>query len=121
MDPFGQVIERYQMSPHVDDLVLVRFADIQDENIIMPVKPGLEFLDGHLMGGRLADSGINAAELLVVDELPDGWMVAADGTVRILLELQLTELELQCVKEDQPADQRITAVDDQLDGLNGLE
>ncbi len=63
----------------------------------------------------------NAAELLVVDQLVDGWILPADRALRVLLQAQLTEPHAQRIEQQQSANQRHASTDDQLDGLVGLQ
>ena len=63
----------------------------------------------------------DAAELLVVDQLGDGGVVAADRTVRVLAELQLAETHPQRVVDQKAADERLADPHDQLDRLGGLD
>src|SRR5205823_6149645 len=63
----------------------------------------------------------DAAELLVVDELLDSWIVAADGALGISADLEFLKTHLQGVVENQSADQRRTLSQDQLDRFGRLE
>ena len=62
----------------------------------------------------------HAAELLVVDQLGDGRMVAAHRAFRIAAQLQLAEAHGQRVVQHQAADQRLADAQDQLHGFGGL-
>ena len=68
-------------------------------------------------GGGLFD----AAELVVVDQLGDGRMRAADRAVGILAQLQRAEVHAQRVDQQQAADQRLADAEDQLDDLGRLD
>src|SRR5690242_9716107 len=48
-----------------------------------------------------------ATERLVVDELRNGGVIAAERAVRIARDLHLAELHAQAVEQQQPIDQRI--------------
>src|SRR5918994_404076 len=63
----------------------------------------------------------DAAELLVVDELGDGRVLAADGAVGVLAELHLAEAHVQGVVEQKPSDERLADPEYELDGLGSLD
>src|SRR6266511_2956478 len=63
----------------------------------------------------------HAAEVLVVDQLGDRRVLAADRAVRVLAHPDVLEGQLQRVVDDQPAHQRLADAGDQLDGLVGLD
>ncbi len=65
--------------------------------------------------------GHNAAELLVVDELGDGGVEAADRALGILAQLEFAEAHVERVDQQQPADERIALAENQLDDLGGLD
>src|SRR3970040_3044348 len=65
--------------------------------------------------------GGHPAELLVVDEICNRRMIAADRTLRISPDLHLTEFERQGIEEDQAVDQRFPCAQDQLDRLERLQ
>jgi hypothetical protein len=48
-------------------------------------------------------------------------MVAADGALRVALQLERAELHLQGIEEQEPADQRLAGADDELQRLGGLD
>ena len=64
--------------------------------------------------------GRDAAELLVVDELGDGGVVAADRALGILAQLEFAEAHVERVDEQQAADERLALAEDELDDLSGL-
>src|SRR6185295_18919623 len=49
----------------------------------------------------------DAAEQFVVDQLGDGWVLAADRTVRIPADLHFLEVHVQGVVQQQPAHERV--------------
>src|SRR5262249_37647008 len=69
-----------------DDLVLVRLADVHQEDFLLAVKHVLELSSGDGRPGRrlLRVLRDRAAELLVVDQLGDRGVLAADRALRIL-------------------------------------
>src|SRR4029453_9336319 len=71
------------------------------------------------LGRRLP--GSQAAECLVVDELGDGGVLAADRAVRVPAHLDDREVHLERVEDQEPTDQRIADVGDQLDRLRRLD
>ena len=88
------------------------------------VQPPLQLFNRHLetvSHGRALRLRGDAAELLVVDQLPLRRVFRADRALGVLAELELAELHLQRVEQQQPADQRVADPDDQLDDLVGLE
>ena len=58
---------------------------------------------------------------VVVDELVDRRMVAADRALGIAAQLQLAEAHLQRVVQEQPADERLAGSENQLDRFGGLD
>ena len=76
----------------------------------------------HLL--RKAGSSIaiasQAAKLLVINELCDRGILAADGTSRILLQLELAELHIEGVEVEQSPRQRLADAENELERLDGL-
>ena len=109
------------------DLVLVGLAHVDQHEVAVAVLALLEPVlqrahrDGGVGGrvrGLLAD---RAAEGLVVDELGDGRVVAAQRAARVLADAELAVLHLQGVVDHQLADQRLADAGEQLDGLVDLD
>src|SRR5262245_30058564 len=69
---------------------------------------------GRCLAGREPAAGI------VVDQLRDGWLLAADGAVRVPSDADGLEVHLQRVEDQEPADQRVALAGDQLDCLRRL-
>src|SRR5918998_1507585 len=99
---FRQLAKRYEPRADVGDLVLVWLAHIEDGDVLSVIQPLLELshrdlrhLVGLFLGVRLRD----AAELLVVYELRNGRVLAADRAVWVLAELHLPEAHGQSVVE----------------------
>src|SRR5215471_18753813 len=62
-----------------------------------------------------------AAERLVVDQLVDSRIVAAQWAIRVAWDAHLTELHAQAVEQQQPIGQWLAQVEDQLDRLDRLD
>src|SRR5260370_3085586 len=73
-------------------------------------------------GTRKLAKGCNrcATECLVVDQLVNGRVVAAQPTRRVARDLHLAELHAQAVEHHQSIHQRIAQVENQLDRLDRL-
>src|SRR6516164_5218448 len=63
----------------------------------------------------------DSAEFLIVDELGDGRMIAADRAIGITPQFQFAELHSEGVVEDQAPDQRLARAEDQFHGFGGLD
>src|SRR5271166_3561975 len=70
-DALRQVFQRDEMSAEVADLVFVRIADVEDEEVVTAVEALFQFFRSHV--AEFTSCGLlfstDAAELLVVDEL----------------------------------------------------
>src|SRR5215469_14388023 len=117
-----QIVERDQVSADIANLIFVRLADIEDEQIVLRVQAPLQFFDLNL--GNSARHRFllptNAAKLVVVYQLRDGRMRSARGAVRILAQLELAELHSEGIDQQQAADQRLTRAKDEFDHFRGL-
>src|SRR5579883_200044 len=118
-----QVTERDQRRANVDDLVFVRLAHVEDEDVLAGIETALQLNRGDLRNSIL-HSGLlyflfreNATELLVVDQLFHRRMLAANRAVGILAQLQLAELHAQRINQQQAANQGVAFAEDQLDDL----
>src|SRR5436190_2136934 len=90
---------------------LEQLADVDQERIAqLPKLCGNDFTCLH-----------RTAESFVIDELCDGRVLAADGAIRILLQLQPAKLHPQRIKEKQPSDERLADSREQLDCLRRLD
>ena len=106
------------------DLELVRFAHIDDGDAeIRVVERALHFLHVNLVRVfiRLLRLIRDAAELVVVDQLLDGRVVAAQRTLWIAAQLDFAELHLERIENQQSADERIALAQRKLDDLRGLD
>ena len=54
------------------------------------------------------------AELFVIDQLVNGWMIAAHGAVRITAQLQCVDLHRHGIETDETADQAVAFAENQL-------
>src|SRR5580704_12712772 len=103
-----KLAERDQMPVEIANLIFVRLAHVQNEQVIAAIEPGFQFARSNLrdLHGRTGGFfAANAAELEVVDELGDGWIRAAHRAVRALPQLQLTEFHSQRIEEQQAPDE----------------
>ena len=129
---------RDQWGAEVRDGVLVGLADVEDEDVFFGVEFLFELLDGDLWdafddggfgyglvaGDFERTDGIgwgDAAELVVVDQLGDGGVGAADGAVGVLSQLEGAEGHAEGVYEQEAADEGVADAEDELDGLGGLD
>ncbi len=60
------------------------------------------------------------AELLIIDELVDRRLFAAHRAIRILLEVQRSDLHGECVEAQEFPNQSIAFPQDEFDSLKGL-
>src|SRR5208283_3304305 len=108
------------------NLELGRIAHIENEQGLAAVQPAFQLLHRGLPGVRgyrrsCRFLATDAAELLIIDQLGDGRLVAADRASRIAADLELTEAHLQRIIKHQPADQRLALAEDQLDRFSRLD
>src|SRR6266511_2463970 len=119
-----QLTERDQLrAGNPVDLPLGGLADV-DQLDAPPVVEQLPQL--HRGQGRAGRRGLrlvgdDTAELLVVDQLGDGRVLAADRALRVLANADVLERQLQRVVDEQPPDQRVADAGDELDRLVGLD
>ena len=107
--PLRQIVQRNQVSANIADLVFVRLAHIEHEQVFFRVQAPLQIFHlnlGNTVAHRLLLS-TNAAKLVVVYQLRDCRMRTADGAVGILPQLQLAEFHSQRVDQQQSSDERI--------------
>src|SRR5215217_92194 len=119
-----QLAEGYEPDADVGDFVLVRLAYVEHVDLFLVVQLAFEILNRDLRHAVLLLGGAclrDAAELLVVDELGHGRVLAADGAVGVLAELHLAEAHAQGVVEQKPSDERLADPEYELDGLGGLD
>src|SRR5260221_7694860 len=103
----------------VGDLPFMGLADVDEDHVALRFELGRQLLYRYLeTAGRRTVA--DPAERLVVDQLADRGVLAADGAVRIFPQLELAEPQLERVEQHQPADQRIPRPDDPLDGFERL-
>src|SRR5579871_1833989 len=127
MQSLRHFAERNQLrGGDVADLVLVRLAHVDQHELVTAVEHGFDFREigrAHvhlcLLSGRRVGAG-HPAELMVIDQLGDGAVVAADGAVGILPQLQFAEAHAERIIEEQAADQGLADPEDQFHGLGGL-
>src|SRR6185437_11668562 len=116
IQPSGHVVHGDKRAADVGDLVFEWLADVENEEAVAGVEALLEFLHAHLgdtvFHRRLRTPRRNAAELLVVDEMRDSGMLAADRAIGIFAQLQLTEAHGERVDKKQAADEGLAAAED---------
>ena len=95
---------------------LLGIPDVEDHQVIARAHPLVQGLRGDLPFASqvlLLDLfAADSAEQLVVDELRDCRMRAADGAVGVLAQLQLAEVHLHCVQDEEPSRQRCAFAQD---------
>src|SRR5579863_337175 len=85
-----QIAQRNQVSPDVTDLIFVRFAHIEHEDVFVRVQTTFQLFNldfRNSAGHRLLLAFFltpNPAKLIVVYQFCDGAMAAASRTVRVL-------------------------------------
>ena len=124
VDPARQFPDRNEVTFQIANLVFVGFADVENEELIALIEALLQFPRGnfgHIQIHIRNFFATDAAELVVVDELMNCRVRPAHGAVGILAQLQFAKLRSQRVEQEQPADQRFAAPDEQLDGLHRLQ
>src|SRR5580704_6153020 len=117
-----QIVQRNQISADIADLILVRFAHVEHEQIFLRIQTPLQIFDlnlGNTTAHRFFLSS-NAAKLVVVYQLRYRRMRPAHGAIRILAQLEFPELHAQRIDQQQAPDERIPNAQDQLDDFGRL-
>src|SRR5947208_5054275 len=112
------------MPLQIADLIFMRLAYIENEQIVSAIEAGLEFARSnfrHLHGRTRSFFPAHTAELVIVDQLVDRAVRPAHRTIRILAELELAELHPKSVKEQQTPHEIVSAAKNQLDRLHRLD
>src|SRR5437867_11921548 len=91
MNSLRQIAQGDQESSQVDNLVFTRLTNVENQYLIAAIKDGFELFVRDLIFFWARRICFNAAELFVVKQLMYRWMIAADWTLRIFPELELTE------------------------------
>src|SRR5580698_955857 len=98
---FGEITERNQMAAKIANLIFVRFAHVEEVQIVAAVETGLQFARRDLrhrsLRGRRFFS-THAAEFRIVDQLGEGRMRAAHRAVQILAQFQFPETHGQRIE-----------------------
>ena len=118
-----QLAERNEVPLEIADLVFVRLAHIQDKYVVSMIQPRLQLARRdlrHLHRRPGSFFAAHAAEFVVVNELGDGSMRAAHRAVRILPQLEFTELHSQRVEKQQAPREILAGTEDELDRLHRL-
>src|SRR5438477_4996948 len=110
------------MSVEVADLVFVRLADIQNEDVFLGVQAALEFFYGDFkrVGAHGFFLSSQSTEFFVIDQFSNTGVLSANYAIGIFTQLQFTKPHAQGVHQKQTSDQRFAFPDDELDGLSGL-
>src|SRR5688572_9714424 len=136
--PHPVVTDRHDLPPRIDfgetageltkgdvhrvldpgDLPLPLFAHVHQQRTTCAAAPLRHCARLHL---RLHRCRLDAAELLVVDQLAHGRVLAADRAVGILLEADLPEAHRESIEQEEASTERFSVAQDQLDRLQGLE
>ena len=106
------------------DLEFILFPDVDHgDTKVGVVECAFHFLHVHLIRIFIRFSRLirDAAELVVVDQLADTRVVAADRALWIAPQLDLAILHLQRIEDEQPADERVALAKRELDDLGGLD
>src|SRR5688500_494499 len=107
LDPRADLAARDQhRAGNAADLVLLRLAHVEDVRPAAGVDGALQVEHGRLEGRggrrRLRGGRRDAAELVVVDQLADGRIVAAHRALRVAPQLELAEAHPPGVVQQQP-------------------
>src|SRR5947209_17386423 len=109
------------MSAEITDLVFVRLAHVEHEQIVAAIAAALQLFWSDLRQLARSRRGrflpADAAELLIVNQLRDGRMRAARGALGIFAQLELAEAHAERIHQQQPADERLAFAEDELDRL----
>jgi len=124
VDASRKFAERNQVAAEIADLIFVRVADIEDEDVFAAIEFFFQLARSDFRNVEIALGlffAADAAELVVVDEFMDFAMRSAHGAVRILAELEFAELHGESVKENEATLERIALADNELDGFKRLK
>src|SRR5579862_2483451 len=118
-----QFTQWQQVPLDVTNLVFVGLAHVENIKIIATIEPRFE-LPGSYLGNLEIRRGrfltAHAEKFVVINELVDGAILTAHRAIRILAQLEFTELHAQRIKKEQAADQAVARAQNQLDGFHGL-
>ena len=105
------------------DLDLVGLAHVQQQEGLAARQPGRDLRNRSLGHRRLHGllAGPRGAELVVVDQLGQAGVLAADGALGVLAQPELGEAHVQGRVLEEAADERFAHAGDQLHGLGGLD
>src|SRR5580658_912351 len=107
VNAIGQVVQRNQMSANVADLIFVRLTHVEHEEIFFRVETTIQLF--YLNFRKSCSHGLflptNAAKLVVVYQLRDRGMRAADWAIGILAQFEFAELHAQRVDQQQAPDE----------------
>src|SRR5262249_24406092 len=101
--------------------VLVRLPNIDEYEVVAAVQLFFYFPDFDFAFVHLRLLGGNSAELLIIDELGDGTVFAADGALRIFAQFELSEPHAEGVIEEKTSHERLTDPEYELHRFRGLD
>src|SRR5579862_7344893 len=122
VDALRKIVEGNQMSAEIADLIFVRLAHVENEEILFCIETALQLFDLNFrnsVGHRFLLPS-NAAKLVVVYQLCDGRMGAADRAIGIFAQLEFAEFHAESVNQQEATDERIADAQNQLDDFRGL-
>jgi len=118
-----QFAKRQQVSFDIADLIFVRFAHIENVEIIAAIEACFQFARKHFRNLQIRCRSFfstHAAEFVVINQLVDGAIFSAHRAIGILAQLQFTELHAERIEEQQTAGKAITCAKNQFDGFHRL-
>src|SRR5208282_1438628 len=118
-----KVSERNQVPAEIANLILVRLANVEDEEVVSAIEPRLQVSRSNLGHGGLRRGSFfaaDAAEFRVVDQFGHGGMVPANGTFGILAQFELTETHCERVEEKQPPHEVLAFANNKFERLRRL-
>src|SRR5262249_11872695 len=102
--PLWQVTERDEVTVEIADLIFVRLAHIENEDVILTIEAPFEFLRSDLRNRNavLLFFTTDTTELLIVDEGSNRGRGAADGAFGVLAQLELAEAHAKGIDQEEP-------------------
>ena len=116
----GDAAEGDQFGPDVDDIVLMRFAYIDQLEFFSPYLPVVEFSRGNFFQLAFFDCA-HAAECLIINEGSDGGVIAIDRIVLASADGEGSAFEVQGVEDIEAAGECFAYACDDLDDFQCLE
>ena len=122
VNTLGQLSERNQIAIDVADLVFMRLANVEHEQVFAGIKPTLQFfyLNFRNCCFHWFLLTTDSAKFVIVDQLRDGRMSSAYWAIGIFAQLEFAELHIQGIDQQQAANQGLAFAQDELDDLRRL-